>query len=220
MRYFPALLDLQGRLCVVVGGGRVAERKVRSLLKAGALVKVISPKITQSLFRLELKGKIVHHPRSFRPGDLRGVFLCIAATDDRAINGRVSRQALRLKTPVNIVDDPAHSSFIVPSLVEQGDLLVAISTSGQSPALAKLLRQKFQKEIGPEYSSFLKLLGAVRKKVMSLGFGPKRNQTIFRKLVRDDLFSLIRKKDWRRLETRMGSILGPGFTLKELGWKR
>jgi len=204
----------------VVGGGRVAERKVRSLLKAGALVKVISPKITPSLFRLELKGQIVHHPRSFRSRDLRGVFLCIAATDDRAINERVSGQALQLKIPVNVVDDPAHSSFIVPAVVEQGDLLVAISTSGKSPALAKFLRQQFQKEIGPEYSLFLELLGAVRKKVLSLGFGPKRNQAIFRKLVRDDLFSLIRKKDWRRLETRMRSILGPWFTLKELGWKR
>ena len=220
MRYFPALLDLQGRLCVVVGGGRVAERKIRSLLKAGALVRVISPEITEPLFRLERKGGIVHHPRSFRSGDLHGAFLSIAATDDRATNERVSRQALRLRIPVNVVDDPAHSSFIVPSLVKQGDLLVAISTSGQSPALAKLLRQKLQKEIGPEYSFLLRLLGAVRKRVLSLGWGQKWNQRIFRKLVRDDLLSLIRKRDWRRLEARMENILGPGFTLKELGWRR
>jgi precorrin-2 dehydrogenase/sirohydrochlorin ferrochelatase len=119
-----------------------------------------------------------------------------------------------------VVDDPAHSSFIVPSLVKQGDLLVAISTSGQSPALAKLLRQKLQKEIGPEYSFLLRLLGAVRKRVLSLGWGQKWNQRIFRKLVRDDLLSLIRKRDWQRLEARMGNILGPGFTLKELGWRR
>jgi len=220
MRYFPALLDLKGKLCVVVGGGRVAERKVRSLQKAGALVKVISPEITESLLQLELKGKVVHHPRSFRSDDLRGAFLTIAATDDRATNERVSRQALRLKIPVNVVDDPAHSSFIVPSLVEQGDLLVAISTSGQSPALAKLLRQRLQKEIGPEYSFLLKLLGAVRTKVQSFGFSQKRNQRIFRKLVREDLLSLIRKRDWWGLETRIRHILGPGFSLKELGWKR
>ena len=220
MRYFPALLDLQGKLCVVVGGGRVAERKVRSLLKAGALVKVISPEITPSLFRLELKGKIIHHPRSFRSGDLAGAFLSIAATDDRATNERVSRKALGLKIPVNVVDDPARSSFIVPSLVEKGSLLVAISTSGQSPALAKLLRQKFEKEIGPEYSFLLRLLGAVRKKVLSFGFGQKRNQRIFRKLAGDDLLSLIRQEDWRGLETRVREILGAGFSLKELGWNR
>ena len=220
MRYFPALLDLKGKPCVVVGGGRVGERKVRSLVKAGALVKVISPQISESLLRLEVKGKIVHHARSFRSGDLRGTFLAIAATDDRATNERVSRLAFGLKIPVNVVDDPAHSSFIVPSLVEQGDLLVAISTSGRSPALAKLLRQRLQKEIGPEYSSLLKLLGAVRTKVRSLGFSQKRNQIIFRKLVRNDLLSLIRKRDWRGLDTRVRYILGPGFSLKELGWKK
>ena len=117
------------------------------------------------------------------------------------------------------MDDPAHSSFIVPSLVEQGDLLVAISTSCQSPALAKLLRQRLQEEIGPEYSFLLKLLGAVRKRVLSFGFNQRRNQSIFRKLVRDDLLSLIRKKDWRGLETRIQRLLGPGFSLKDLGGK-
>ena len=220
MRYFPALLDLKEKLCVVVGGGRVAERKVRSLLKAGALVKVISPLVSEALLRLELKGKIVHHARSFRSDDLHGASLAIAATDHRTTNDRVFRQALGLKIPVNVVDDPAHSSFIVPSLVERGDLLVAISTSGQSPALAKLLRQRLQKEIGPEYSSLLKLLGAVRTKVRSFGFSQKRNQRIFRKLVRDDLLSLIRKRDWRGLDARVRFILGPGFSLKELGWKK
>ena len=220
MRYFPALLDLQGRLCVVVGGGRVAERKVRSLLKAGALVKVISPQTSEWLLQSEGKGKIIHRSRSFHSDDLRGAFLAIAATDDRATNERVYRQALGLKIPVNVVDDPAQSSFIVPSLVERGDLLVAISTSGQSPALAKLMRQRLQREIGPEYSFLLKLLGAVRRKVRSFGFSQKRNQIIFRKLVRNDLLSLIRKRDWRGLDTRVRYILGPGFSLKELGWKK
>ena len=216
MKYFPAFLNLQGKLCVVVGGGRVAERKVRSLLKAGALVKVIGPVLTKSLFRLKVNKKIIHRPRSFASGDLRGAFLSIAATDDRATNERIFRQSLKLKIPVNIVDDPAHSSFIVPSLVEQGELLLAISTSGQSPALAKVLRQKLQKEIGPEYSFLLKLLGAVRKKILSVGWGQKRNQEIFRKLVQEDLLSLIRKNDRRGLENRLRRILGPGFSLKEL----
>ena len=220
MRYFPAFLDLKGKLCVVVGGGRVAERKVRSLLKAGASVKVISPQISGSLSQAELKGKIVRRPRYFRPNDLRGAFLAIAATDDRATNERVSRHAAGLKIPVNVVDDPARSSFIVPSLVERGDLLVAISTSGQSPALAKLLRQRFQKEIGPEFSSLLKLLGAVRRKMRSCGFSQKRNQGIFRKLARNDLLPLIRKRDWRGLDSRVRRILGPGFSLQELGWKK
>jgi len=220
MRYFPAFLDLRNKLCVVVGGGRVAERKVRSLLKAGASVKVIGPEFTVSLSRLKKNGKIISRPRAFRSGDLSGAFLAIAATDDRATNERVYREAAERRIPVNLVDDPAHCSFIVPSLVERGDLFLAISTSGQSPAVAKLLRQKLQKEIGPEYAFLLKLLGAVRKKILPRGFGQKDKQKIFRQLVREDLLSLIRKKDRRRMEARLRNILGPGFSLKELGLGR
>jgi precorrin-2 dehydrogenase/sirohydrochlorin ferrochelatase len=220
MKYYPVLLDLDDKLCVVVGGGRVAERKVRSLLQVGALVKVISPQLTQSLSRLKERGKIIHSQRSYRSGDLHRAFLAIAATDDRRANERVFSQALRQKIPVNVVDDPAHSSFIVPSLVQKGDLLIAISTSGQSPALARALRQKLQKEIGAEYIYLLKLLGAVRKKILSLGMGQKRNQVIFRKLAGKDLLLLIRKNDYTGLENRMKTLLGSGFSLKELGLRQ
>jgi len=220
MKYYPVLLDLDGKLCVVVGGGRVAERKVRSLLQVGALVKVISPQLTQSLSRLKERGKIIHSQRPYRSGDLHRAFLAITATDDRRANERVFNQALRQKIPVNVVDDPAHSSFIVPSLVQKGDLLIAISTSGQSPALARALRQKLQKEIGAEYIYLLKLLGAVRKKILSLGLGQKRKQVIFRKLAGKDLLLLIRKNDYTGLENRMKTLLGSGFSLKELGLRR
>jgi len=220
MRYFPAFLDLQGKPCVVVGGGRVAERKVLSLLKAGASVKVVSPKLTRSLSRLKRGGKIIHRLHLFQSRDLRRAFLSIAATDDRATNERVFLEASKQRIPINVVDDPAHSSFIVPSVVERGDLLLAISTSGQSPALARLLRQRLQKEFGPEYAFLLKLLGTLRGKILSWGFGQKHNQKIFRQLVREDFLSLIRKKDHRAVEARLKSILGPDFSLKGLGLRR
>jgi len=209
MKYYPILLDLNGKLCVVVGGGRVAERKVRSLIQVGARVKVISPQLTHSLSCL--KGQT---------GDLHKAFLAIAATDDRRANERVFGQALNQKIPVNVVDDPAHSSFIVPSLVQKGDLLIAISTSGQSPALARALRQKLQKEIGAEYIYLLKLLGAVRKKIISLGLGQKRNQVIFRKLAGKDLLPLVRRNDYTGLENRLKTLLGSGFSLNELGLRQ
>ena len=219
MRYFPVFLDLQGKSCVVAGGGRVAERKVKTLLEAGARVKVISPKLTGPLARLKNGGKIVHYPRAYRPKDLRGAFLTIAATDDRAVNERVFQEATENRIPVNVVDDPAHSSFILPSLVKKKDLIVAISTSGRSPALARMLRQKLEKEIGPEYGRFLRLLGAVRKKVIPQGLGQQRNQKIFRRLVKEDLLPLIKRKNFRELNRRLAVILGPGFSLKELGLK-
>jgi precorrin-2 dehydrogenase/sirohydrochlorin ferrochelatase len=219
MRYFPVFLDLQDKPCVVVGGGRVAERKIKTLLKAGARVKVISPRLTRPLAGLKSQEKIIHYPRTYRPKDLRGAFLAIVATDDRAINERVFQEAMARRVPVNVVDDPGHSSFIVPSLVKKRDLILAISTSGRSPALARMLRQKLEKEIGPEYGRFLKLLGAVRKKVIPLGLGQGWNQKIFRKLISEDLLSLIERKNFRELNRRLAKILGPGFSLKELGLK-
>jgi len=136
MRYYPVFLDLKERLCVVVGGGRVAERKIKTLLRTGARVKVISPRLTASLARLKKRKRIFYLSRTYRRGDLRGAFLAIGATDDRFINERIFGDAAAGRIPVNVVDDPAHSSFIVPSIVQKKDLLVAISTSGKSPALA------------------------------------------------------------------------------------
>ena len=177
-----------------MGGGRVGERKVRSLLKAGALVKVIGPELTPPLIRLKKKTKLTHIYRSYRRRDLGGAFLAIAATDDRTTNERVFRQALEKRVLVNVVDDPAHSSFIVPSIVEKKDLIVAISTSGRSPAMARVVRQKLEKEIGPEYSLLVKFMGTLRKKILRLGREQKENQKVFRALVKEDLLSLIKEK--------------------------
>lgn len=219
MRYYPVFLDLKERLCVVVGGGRVAERKIKILLRTGARVRVISPRLTDSLARLKKRKKISHLPRTYRRGDLRGSFLVIGATDERSVNERVFREAAAGRIPVNVVDDPAHSSFIVPSVVQKKDLLVAISTSGKSPALARLLRQKLGKEIGPEYERLLKLLGKVREKLLPLGLGQPGNQKIFRKLANEDLAPLIRDKKILELNRRLASVLGPGYSLEELGLK-
>jgi len=220
MRYFPAFLDLQNRRCVVVGGGRVAERKIRSLLRSGAEVKVVSPEITRRLVRLREKGRIRHQSRSFRLGDLQGAVLAFAATDDRETNKRVFDQASRQKIPVNVVDDPPLCSFIVPSVVERGDLLVAISTSGKSPALARLLRQHLQQEIGPEYRFFVKLLGTIRKRIMALGLRTNEKQKIFRQIAHPEILTLIRQKNFQRLEKRLKALLGPGLSWKELGLKK
>ncbi len=219
MRYFPVFLDLKEKRCIVVGGGAVAERKVKNLLKAGARVKVISPELTAPLSRLRDEKKISHLSRSYRRKDLEGALLAIAATNDRTINERVFREATANRIPVNVVDDPAHSSFIVPSIVHKKDLLVAVSTSGRSPALARLLRQKLEREIGPEYPRFLSLLGRVRKKVLSRGLGQRENQRIFRRLVKDDLLPLIRGKKRREVDQRLRRALGPGFSLKDLGFR-
>ena len=220
MRYFPAFLDLHDKRCVIVGAGQVAERKVRVLLRAGASVDVIAPRLSSGLSLLKKEGEIRHRMRLYRSGDLRGAFFVIAATDNRAINERVAREAEKKNILINVVDDPALCNFIVPSRVERGDLVIALSTSGKSPALARALRQRLQREIGPEYAFLLKLLGEARRRILPLRWGQRRNQEIFRWLVGQNFQTLIQEKNLDELDRRLMKKLGPEFSLKELGLKK
>ena len=220
MRYFPAFLDLHDRRCIIVGAGQVAERKARILLRAGAAVDVIGPRLSSGLSILKEKRKIRHRSRVFRSGDLAGAFLVIAATDNRQVNERIAREAEKKNILVNVVDDPTLCNFIVPSWIERGDLLIALSTSGQSPALARSLRQRFEREVGPEYAFLLKLLGELRRRILPLGWGSKRKRTIFHWLVGEDFQTFIQKKNFAELDRRLRKKLGPEFSLKELGLRK
>lgn len=164
MNYYPAFLNLKSRKAVVVGGGKVAERKVSALLKAGADVTVISPSIIPGLQKELSRKRIIHLSRTYRRGDLRGALLVIAATDSPETNRRVSKDAPAL---VNVVDVPAECNFIAPSVVRRGPLLLAVSTSGTSPALARTLRKELEKSYGPDLSEYLRFVRKVRAKAMT-----------------------------------------------------
>jgi len=217
MRYFPVFLDLKNRKCVVVGGGRVAERKIQNLRKAGAAVTVVSPRLTPALERLKETKGIEHLRRAYKTGDLKTAFLAVAATDHRPTNEKVFREASARRIPVNAVDDPVHCTFIVPAVISRGDILIAISTGGRSPALAKALRKKLEREVGGEYSSLLKLIGAVRKSILPLGWGPMKNQKIYRRLLQEDVLELLRRGNHAALGRLLRKIIGPDFPLEEAG---
>ena len=217
MRYFPVFLDLKNRKCVVVGGGRVAERKIQNLRKAGAAVTVVSPRLTPALERLKETKGIDHRRRAYKTGDLKAAFLAVAATDHRPTNEKVFREASARRIPVNAVDDPVHCTFIVPAVISRGDILIAISTGGRSPALAKALRKKLEREVGGEYSSLLKLIGAVRKSILPLGWGPMKNQKIYRRLLQEDVLDLLRRGNHKALGRLLREIIGPDFPLEEAG---
>ncbi len=219
MRYFPVFFDLQEKSCIVVGGGGVAERKIRNLRKAGAVVTVVSPRLSAGLKRLKEANRIKHLPRSYRRGDLRTAYLAVAATDDRRTNERVFREASALRIPVNVVDDPVHCSFIVPAVFSRGDILIAISTGGQSPALAKALRKKLQQEIGIEYPTLLKVAGAIRKKIIPLGWPQSKNQKIYRRLFQEDVIEMVRQRKHDALNRLLEESVGPGFSLEGMGLK-
>jgi siroheme synthase-like protein len=165
MTYYPLFLSIKGRKCVVVGGGRVALRKVGVLLEHGANVEVISPDLCAELAELARSGEICAVAREYRVGDLKNAFVAIAATDNSEINQSVVAEARRRAVLVNVVDDAENSDFIAPSYLRRGEVAIAISTGGTSPALARKICSRLQKELGSEYASLVHLVGEVRAEV-------------------------------------------------------
>lgn len=161
--YYPILLNLKGKKCIVVGGGKVAERKALPLLRSGAEVTVISPECTVRLKKENLRGHIQHVPRTYKKGDLKNAFLVIAATDSNETNRKISEDATCL---VNIVDMPLLCNFIVPSVVRQGLLTIAVSTSGISPSLARTIRKELEGLYGREFSKHLNHIKQMRAKAL------------------------------------------------------
>lgn len=162
---YPAILLLDGRLGIVIGGGAVGERKVRTLLDAGAHVRVITTEATEGVRALAGDGAIELELRGYERGDLKGAAVAVAATDDRETNRAIFAEARDEGIPVNVVDDPELSTFIAPSIVRRGDLLIAISTGGANPALAVRLRERLEREFGPEYERYLALIRRLKDEV-------------------------------------------------------
>ena len=162
--YYPVFLDVRGRTALVVGGGAVAERKAAGLARAGACVRVVAPAGLEAQAR---DGLVDLRRRAFRENDVEGVFLVYAATDDAAVNEAVYAEAEARGVPANVVDDPAHCSFIVPSVVRRGPLQLAVSTSGAAPALAKRLRRELEGRFPEDWAVYVDLLAEVRALVRS-----------------------------------------------------
>lgn len=167
--YYPVCLDLRGRPCVVIGGGAVAARKVEGLLDCGAVVTVVAPALTPSLQAMQEAGAISARLRPYAEGDLEGAALAIAATDDREVNTRVAAEARARSVWLNAADDPERCDFILPAIVRRGDLQIAISTGGRSPALARRVREDLERLLPAEYADLLPLLADVRAELRQEG---------------------------------------------------
>jgi precorrin-2 dehydrogenase/sirohydrochlorin ferrochelatase len=208
MSFYPICLDLEGKTCVVVGGGRVAERKVLGLLSCAAQVSVISPELTEELLRLQNESIITWINREYRPGDLEQSFLVIAATDDVDTQKQVFEEAAALDLLLNVADVPQRCNFILPATVRQGDLIISISTAGKSPALARKLRMELEKRFGVEYRVLVDILGAIRPEILASGLSQSDNEKLFKQLLHDDMAGWIRTRDWPSLEYHFGKVLG------------
>jgi siroheme synthase-like protein len=163
-------MDISERMCVVIGGGEVALRKVKALLECHAKVNVVSPEICNDLDQLGRDGDVTIYRRRYQAGDLNGAVLAIAATDDRDTNQAVSEEARERSIAVNVVDVPASSDFIFPSYFSRGDITIAVSTAGSSPALARKIRTQLEKQVGEEYAVLTRVANDVRKKIKQSGY--------------------------------------------------
>lgn len=216
MRYYPVGLDIKGRTCLVVGGGQVGTRKVKTLLECGACVTVVSPKATQALADLAEQGRITWKMRAYRASDQQGAFLVIGATDEEALNHAIYKDAERAGRLCNIADQPERCNFVLPSIVRQGDLMIAISTAGKSPAFARFMRQKLQKQFGPEYGAFLDLMGAIRRRLLAEAHAPEAHKPIFEELIERELLELIRKDDRIGIDALLAEVVGPDYIYERL----
>ena len=163
--YYPVYLDIRGKRCVVVGGGEVALRKVRMLLDHGASVEIVSPELCPDLGQLVDEGQLQVTGREYRPGDLEGAFVVIAATNDASTNEQAAAEATERGILINVVDVPGLSNFIVPSYLRRGAVTVAVSTGGKSPALARRIRRELEKKFGDEYADLSVLVDEVRSEL-------------------------------------------------------
>jgi len=205
-RYYPLCLDVSGKRCVVVGGGNVAERKVRRLLACGAQVEIVGKTLTSALTTWKRQGKLIHNKADYKESCLPGATLVIGATDNEDVNARIASDARSRGIPVNIVDKPALCDFILPSVVERGDLLLAVSTGGKSPALAAKLREDLEETFGPEYAVLVEILGKLRERVIAAGGSSAENRERFAAVVRSDILDHIRRKDWKRVREIIHSL--------------
>jgi precorrin-2 dehydrogenase len=179
--YTICLIGMQARQTVVVGGGHVAARKVEGLLASGAQVKVISPVLIPELQSMADSGLVTWIQRPYHDGDLGGAFLAIAATDEVSVNHAVWAEATKGGCLVNVVDDPEHSTFILPAIFQRGELSVTVSTGGSSPALARRLRARLEEIIGPEYGLLTELMAELRPELLaSFPAGKSRLQAALR----------------------------------------
>ncbi|HVL50896.1 MAG TPA: siroheme synthase CysG, partial [Actinomycetota bacterium] len=214
---YPVMLEVDGRACVVIGGGAVGEGKVRGLLAGGALVTVIDPEPTGGLEDLAELSAVTLVRRAYRPGDLKGAFVAIAATDDGATNAQIFAEAQAERVLLNAVDDSRYCHFAVPSIVRRGDFLLSLSTGGKSPALAKRLRKSLSTQFGDEYGTLVELLAEVREAALAVrevdfeewaARWEAALEADLINLVREGRYQEVKDRVWQHLNTPRGRSAG------------
>ena len=205
--FFPMLVNLQDKKCLVVGAGNVAATKIAGLLLYGAQVKVVSPRAVPPIRELAKSGALAWRQRSFSPRDVNVAFLVVAATNSTKINDAVFRACARHGILCNCVDDPGRCNFIYPAVVRRGPLQIAISTAGRSPALAARLRREFEEQFNPEWSEWVEHLGALRRDLLGKRMSAAVRNTRLQKIASPDAFrAFVQEREKRQLTFPSGNF--------------
>jgi precorrin-2 dehydrogenase/sirohydrochlorin ferrochelatase len=216
MAFYPINLNITGQLCVVIGGGAVATRKITSLLLCDAKVRVISPKISPEIKQLTNKNNLEWMPRVYMRGDLQGAILAFALTDNPDVQHQITTDAKEQGIPINIADNPDACTFQTAATIRRGELLIAISTGGGSPALAATIRQELELRYGPEYGELVKLLTEIRQLTVGQDSSQKQHKLLFTKIIQTNILSLLKKKEWQLLLEQLNEILPPEINATSL----
>ena len=216
MAFYPINLNITGQLCVVMGGGAVATRKITSLLLCDARVRVISPEISPEIKKLADKNNLEWIPRGYMTGDLQGAILAFALTDSPEVQHQITTEAKEQGIPVNIADNPAACTFQTAATIRRGELLIAISTGGGSPALAATIRKELELRYGPEYGELIKLLTEIRQLTISRDSSQKQHKLLFTKIIQTNILSLLKNKEWQLLHEQLVAILPPEINAKAI----
>lgn len=205
MAYYHITVNLAGELCLVVGGGRVAERKVRTLLDCGARIRLVSPRLTPGLAELAAcRGdSVVYLERPYHPDDLEGALLVIAAAGDVEVNRRVARDCRERNVLVNVVNDPAAGNFFVPATLRRGALTIAVSTEGRSPLLSRYIRQELEDIFPPQYAELVELLGELREQLISRVPDAQQRQVLLAGLLDEQIWQLVRAGQFELAKERI-----------------
>lgn len=206
---YPVSLNISGKLCVVIGGGRVAERKIQGILAGFGSVRVVSPAITTTLYDLAIQKVIEWREKPYSVTDLEGAFLVFVATDSCQVQGAVLQDARAVGLLVNIADNPAACDFQVPASIRRGDLTLSVATQGKSPAVAAMVKRRLEHDFGIEYAQLTVLASLLRDRILAEdALSHEEKKILFQKILHDDMVNWLRDRHWDRIQQHLESVFG------------
>ncbi|MGE4283231.1 MAG: bifunctional precorrin-2 dehydrogenase/sirohydrochlorin ferrochelatase [Clostridia bacterium] len=206
MNFCPIFINMKDKKCIIVGGGRIAYRKIKTLLQYDAMIEVISPEVILEIEVLAADRIISIRKKIYEQGDLRGARLVFAATDQRTVNAAVAEEARQMDIFVNCIDAPQQSSFISPAVFQDGDLSIAVSTGGHFPKLARKIKQELKNRYQDKYAEVLKALDKLRQRALLEIYDEQVRKKIFDKAVEDDILDIALHKGITALEEKYNEL--------------